>query len=65
MDEEVGERRREGAKTETVTVRKGQQRQRASVREDEKQKKEVEKYAALFLGGGTAPVVPRPSVRHL
>lgn len=40
MDREVGGRRTEGEKTETVTVvRKGQQRQRASVREEMKNRR--------------------------
>lgn len=62
MDEEVGGKRREGEKTETVTVGKGQQRQRASVREKmKKRRKEVEKYVMLSQRRNS-PTVPWPSV---
>lgn len=62
MDEELGGRRREGEKTETVTVGKGQQRQRASVREEMKsRRKEVEKYVMLSRGRN-CPTVPWTSV---
>lgn len=48
MDAAMEGRGREGEKTETVTVGKGQQRHRASVREEMKNRpKEVEKYGML------------------
>jgi len=49
LDEEIGGGRRDGEKTETVTVEKGQQRQRASVREKMKNRQTRWKYVS-FLG---------------
>lgn len=64
MDKEVRGRRKEGEKGATATVeKKSTETEKECRREKEKkQKKVVEKYAMLFHGGGTAPMVPLISV---
>ena len=55
VDEEVGGRRREGEKTDAVTVgKRSTETESKCERGDEKQKKEVESMSC-FLGGRTAP----------
>lgn len=54
MDEEIEGERRGGVKTETVTVGKGQQRQRASVRKEMKNRLKRWKSMSCFLWGGPA-----------
>ena len=62
MDEEVGGRRREGRKADTVTVgKRSTETESKCEREDEKQRKEVEKYVMLSRGRN-CPMVPWPSV---